>query len=52
MVKPSQMPRKVNPIHTLILGALIETVSGAPRYPLARNVSDQNIDVMARRWAA
>lgn len=32
-----------------------ETVVGcyyAPRYPLAANVSDHSIDIMARRWGA
>lgn len=69
--KPSQMPRRTNPIHHQILGYLtasvpkdsirskmvendkVETVVGcyhAPRYRLAANVSDRNIDIMARRW--
>ena len=77
MVTPNLMPKKVNPIHTQILGSLIdakphkweqrtfvrvdgvETLVMAPhvhgetlRWPLAQNVSDENVDRLAARWGA
>lgn len=45
---PSAMPRKVNPLHTQILGYL---VANKPK-GLAGNVSEENVDRMAKRWIA
>jgi hypothetical protein len=48
---------KMNLIHASILQALTATTEisydlpAIPRYPLARNVQDRNINRMARRWA-
>jgi hypothetical protein len=78
MVTPAQMPKKVNPIRTQILGSLIEGVHttrtqkilvrraedgkldvveqpGKPagfalRWPLAQNVSEANVEALAKRW--
>jgi hypothetical protein len=41
------MPKRANTIHQKILAALIE---GAPKFPLARNVSEDNVNRAAKRW--
>lgn len=48
MITPAQMPKKVNPIHQQILGSLL---ANKPR-TLAGNVSDENVEIIARRWIA
>lgn len=45
---PSAMPRKANVIHQQILAALIAQPSRSNR--LAQNVSEENVDRIARRW--
>ncbi|ALF00936.1 hypothetical protein SEA_SERENITY_69 [Mycobacterium phage Serenity] len=76
MTTPNAMPRKANPLHQQVLGALIKTkptvwthkridpTSPDPRKPrvletkvhgreftgLARNVSEENVDRIAKRW--
>ncbi|AEK07339.1 hypothetical protein PBI_MYXUS_68 [Mycobacterium phage Myxus] len=47
MATPNAMPKKANPLHQQILGAL---VANRPVTKLARNVSDENIDRLAKRW--
>ncbi|QGJ88820.1 hypothetical protein SEA_YECEY3_69 [Mycobacterium phage Yecey3] len=46
---PNAMPKKRNPLHQTILSALL---ANKPVTKLARNVSDENIDRMAKRWLA
>jgi hypothetical protein len=41
---------KANAIHQLLLAGMIESRSGAPRWPLARNISEKSIESAARRW--
>ncbi|AGK85828.1 hypothetical protein Chy1_0061 [Mycobacterium phage Chy1] len=76
MTTPNAMPRKANPLHQQVLGALIKTrptvwthkaidpESPDPKKPrvietkvhgrevtgLARNVSEENVDRLAKRW--
>ena len=46
MTTPNDMPRKASIIHQQILGALVENKRG-----LARNVSTENVERAAARWA-
>ncbi|QBJ01150.1 hypothetical protein PBI_ARISSANAE_65 [Mycobacterium phage Arissanae] len=47
MATPNAMPKKANPIHQQILSGLL---ANKPSHKLARNVSDESIERMARRW--
>lgn len=46
MTTPNDMPKRVNPTYQQILDALLDNKIRT----LAGNVSDQNIERIARRW--
>lgn len=45
-ITPNAMPRKANPVHQQILGALL---ANKPK-SLANNVSDVTVNHAAKRW--
>ncbi|QFG08646.1 hypothetical protein PBI_VANISOA_66 [Mycobacterium phage Vanisoa] len=47
MATPNAMPKKAHPLHQQILSVLL---ANRPVTKLARNVSDENIERMSRRW--
>lgn len=49
MATPNQMPKRANTIHQKILAGLIEG-DETPKFPLARNVSEDNVNRAAKRW--